>query len=326
MKKKVKQNYELLAQAAGLKLDEESGVLYGQRSGYSVALYAENTSYPYQFSVNVSAKRDQAPLTKKECKQFAKENKTVASLVLKGNLFTMYLKGNGSQEKLRENVVQALNAFTAFLQANGYQNCCQACGKTEETSACGIGNSHMLLCEECFVSMSQNTALKEQQKSFKKENVIGGIVGALLGSLLGVASIIVFSQMGYVAALSGIIMAVCTLKGYELLGGRISKKGIVICVLLMLIMTYAGDRLDWAIMIMRELELDFATSYQIVPMLLREGVVESASYWGNLVLVYLFVLLGAVPTVRNIIKNQGQEGRVCRLGSAGSASVTNFEG
>ena len=146
MKKKVKQNYELLAQAAGLKLDEESGVLYGQRSGYSVALYAENTSYPYQFSVNVSAKRDQVPLTKKECKQFAKENKTVASLVLKGNLFTMYLKGNGSQEKLRENVVQALNAFTAFLQANGYQNCCQACGKTEETSACGIGNSHMLLC------------------------------------------------------------------------------------------------------------------------------------------------------------------------------------
>lgn len=42
-------------------------------------------------------------------------------------------------------------------------------------------------------------------------------MGALLGSLVGVVSIIIFSQLGYVAALSGVIMAVCTLKGYEML-------------------------------------------------------------------------------------------------------------
>lgn len=33
----------------------------------------------------------------------------------------------------------------------------------------------------------------------KKENLVGGVVGALVGSLLGVASIILLSQMGYVA-------------------------------------------------------------------------------------------------------------------------------
>lgn len=327
MNKKVRENYELLAQAAGLKLDEESGVIYGNRGGYSMVLYAQNSSYPYQFSVNVSAKNDQNVLTKKECKQFAKENKTVASLILKGNLFTMFIKGKGNQSKLRENVMEALNAFTAFLQTNRYQNCCQACGKTEDTDVCGIGSSHMLLCEECFVAMGQNAALKEQQKAVRKENVIGGIVGALLGTLLGVGCIILLSQAGYVAALSGIVMAVCTLKGYELLGGRISRKGVIICVLLMLVMTYVGDRLDWAIMIMRELETDLATSYQIVPILLQESVIDGASYWGNLFLVNLFLLLGAVPTVRNIIKNQEQEGRVCRLGAgaAEGVSVTNFE-
>ena len=77
--------------------------------------------------------------------------------------------------------------------------------------------------------------------------MIGGIVGALVGSLLGVACIVILSQLGYVAALSGVVMAVCTLKGYEIGSGKLSKRGIVISVILMLVMTYVGDRLDWAI-------------------------------------------------------------------------------
>lgn len=40
----------------------------------------------------------------------------------------------------------------------------------------------------------------------KKENLVGGVVGALIGSLLGVASIVLLSQLGYVAAISGVIM------------------------------------------------------------------------------------------------------------------------
>ena len=57
---------------------------------------------------------------------------------------------------------------------------------------------------------------------------MGGVVGALIGSLLGAASIILLSQLGYVAAISGVIMAVCALKGYELLGGKLTKKGVII--------------------------------------------------------------------------------------------------
>lgn len=322
MNKKLKQNYELLAQAAGLRLDEENGVLYGQCNGFSLVAYASNTNAPYQLCVNIAARREQPPLTKKECRRFVKENKPVMALLLKGYLFSMTVKGVQNQVKFRERFVEALKTFTGFLQASGYRNCCQACGKTEATEGCCIGNNYMLLCEGCFVSMSQDTALKVQQKMFKKENVIGGIVGALIGSLLGVACIVILSQMGYVAALSGIVMAVCTFKGYELLGARISRKSIVICVLIMLFMTYFGNRLDWALLAIRELDLDFAAAYQIIPVLLEEGVIESFSYWGNLILVYLFLLFGAIPTVRNIIKNQGREGRVCRLAAPDNAVMT----
>lgn len=78
------------------------------------------------------------------------------------------------------------------------------------------GNS-ICLCDECYDKVSENAAAYTANEKNKKENLVGGVVGALVGSLLGVASIILLSQMGYVAALSGVIMAVCALKGYELL-------------------------------------------------------------------------------------------------------------
>ena len=66
----------------------------------------------------------------------------------------------------------------------------------------------------------------EQKK--KRENIAAGIVGAFLGTLLGVVCIVIIDQMGYVASVSGFVMAICALKGYELLGGTLSKKGAVI--------------------------------------------------------------------------------------------------
>lgn len=73
----------------------------------------------------------------------------------------------------------------------------------------------------------------EQQNAQKTENLAGGIAGALIGSLLGVVCIVLLSQLGYVAAISGVLMAVGVLKGYEKLGGKLTKKGIVISMIIM---------------------------------------------------------------------------------------------
>lgn len=313
MNKKVKQNYEELAQNTNLRFDETNGVLYGQRSEYSLLVYAPNESYPYQLLVTLSAKRTSGPLSKAECKAFVKSSKPVASLNQKENILTMSVRASNSQNKLRDNLNEALKALTDFLRTNGFTNCCQLCGQTLETDPCAVHNSYMHLCPDCFTSVSQNETLALQQKAQTKENLIGGIVGALLGTLLGVASIILLSQLGYIAALSGVIMAVCTLKGYELLGGKLSKKGLIICIVLMILMTYVGDRMDWAIMVMRELETDFAAAYQFIPELLSAEIIEPVAYWGNLVLVYLFVILGAFPTIRNSLKTQSSAGRICRI-------------
>lgn len=150
-------------------------------------------------------------------------------------------------------------------------------------------------CESCGANVAAE----------KRENVVTGAVGALLGAVLGGGSIILLSQLGYIASISGLILAVCTLKGYELLGGRLSKKGIVISIVLMLVTPYLADRLDWAIVIMQEWAeygVTFAEAFAVVPELLADGSIVMSEYVKNLLMIYGFALLGAFSTLKNTLK------------------------
>lgn len=323
MNGKIKQSYEEIARATGFRLDPEGGAMYGERSGYDVTMYAPDGRYPYMLAVTVSAQRAGGPLSKEECKQFKSENKPVSQLAQKGALITMSLK-NSSQSKLCEGLGETIDRLISFLRANGFQSCCQACG-SGTPATCYVSGGYMHLCPDCFTKVQHSTSMDYTQNQQKSENIVGGIVGALLGSLLGVVSIIVFSQLGYVAALSGVIMAICTLKGYELLGGKLTTKGIVISVVLMLLMTFIGDQLDWAILINRELDVDFITAFRIFPELIEQDMIDKGAYIGNLVLQYLFVLLGAIPTIINTLNSRKKEGRIYRLGDTAQAQRFDYD-
>ena len=139
------------------------------------------------------------------------------------------------------------------------------------------------------------------------ENVVLGLIGALVGAILGGASIVLLSQLGYVASLSGLILAFCTLKGYELLGKRLSKKGIVLCVILMLVTPFAADWIDWSIYLMKDMPeygLTLVESCVLFGELMVEGYVDMAEYAKNLGMIYLFVILGAYGTLKSVIKGK----------------------
>lgn len=315
MNNKILQNYNALAQNLGLKFDAEGGAIYGQRGTYDVTIYPQNANYPYMLTVAVSAQRQDGPLSKDICKNFKKENKAVSGLAQNGSILTMSLKNYTKQPVLLDHLNQALNALVNFLRTEGFQNCCQSCGD-ENPTTCYIAGSYMHLCQNCFTKLQSDTTMAYAQKNNRAENVLGGIVGALLGSLLGVASIVILSQLGYVAVISGIIMAICTLKGYELLGGKLTKKGMIISIVIMIAMTFFGDRLDWAFVVAQEVELDLWTSFRIFPALLQEGIVDMVGYVGNLVIQYLFVAVGAAPTILNVIRNNKVQNRIYRLDGA----------
>ncbi len=312
---KATKNYEELAMALGFRLDQERKALYGLREGFELLVYAEDERYPYSLTVSLSARSPMGALGKEDYKLFVKNEKPVISLVQEGNLIKMVLKNTAKQEQLRNNLNYGIGALLNFLRSKGFAPCCQLCGQQMETAGYDTKGGYMHLCPDCAGRMRQDVMMAAQQKKEKGENLVGGLVGALLGSIIGVVCIVIFGQMGRVAVASGIVMAVCTLKGYEMLGGKLTKKGIVIGVLMMLVMTYIGDRIGWAIIIVRELGGDIFSAFQMVPAFVQWGRIESANYWGNLVLLYVFTVIGAIPTCTSIVKDRKKEGEFGQIGS-----------
>ncbi|MBE5866084.1 MAG: zinc ribbon domain-containing protein [Lachnospiraceae bacterium] len=139
----------------------------------------------------------------------------------------------------------------------------------------------------------------------KKENMVTGIVGALLGAALGAIVIILLGQMGFIASISGWILAVCTFKGYELFGRRLSFKGVVICLVLIVVTPYFADRLNIAIMLCKEIgdnSVSVGEVYAAIPDLIKEGFILQSEYIKSLLMLYVFAALGAFGTVRDLFR------------------------
>lgn len=164
-----------------------------------------------------------------------------------------------------------------------------------------------MYCTNCGSPMTPSAPSQTYQSVYQKpENVLTGIVGALVGAALGGASIVLLSQIGYVAAISGFILAVCTLKGYELLAGQRTRRGIIISCILMALTPYIADRIDWAIVIAQTFASEgvtFGMAFAAVHDVVAENEMVG-DYFRNLGLIYLFTALGALGTLGKLTKKK----------------------
>lgn len=175
---------------------------------------------------------------------------------------------------------------------------CENCGTTIPE-----GNTTCAFCGQAVSQTNATQATVQAQTAAivepPVENMVLGIVGAVIGAVLGAASIILFSRLGYVAAISGFILAFCTFKGYSLLGKNLSTKGIIICLILILITPFIADRIDWAILVQQNFSgYTLGEAFMAVPEFIEAGAIEMSDYILNLVMIYGFAALGAFDTVK----------------------------
>lgn len=302
------------AEAIGLSLDPVRNIMHGVYNGYSFAFPAlpKNAGYCY---VSFSITHDGTSLPQVEAKQIAKEsNKLVEFAKPSGNAPCSFLvKLEKDETATAQKLKDALTYLSDAFAARGYVNTCERCRQSLKTDACVVGNGIRFLCSECFESVSSELTEKAHVDAETSENVVAGVVGALVGALLGAIVVVLFGRLGYVTALSGLIAAICSLKGYELLAKKMSIKGVVISCLAMLVMIYVGHRTDWAIEVAQYFEVDFFKAFRTIPMLIEEGVIKLGDYLRGLIIVYLFALLGAVPTVILSLNGQKNKYTVQRL-------------
>ena len=291
---------EEFCQKEQLRYDKATGIYSGQRQGYSFMVIPNDKGNLLTIAVSLSSAIE---VDKAQIKSTLKETKVLIFGGIQGRRLNFTVKAGMTMKKTMENLSSALGLLPDILHRLGYSNACSNCGKIGETAAYIVNADEKLLCEDCFHEQSQAVSSSVSQKNASRESVIGGIVGAFLGSLLGVAVMVILGQLGYVAVVSGIVMGVCTTKGYELLGRKLSKKGIFISVVVMIAMTVVAHRLDWAISIAREFSGSVIDAFIAVPYVVADMALET-NYYGNLALLAVFTLLGGLSIILSANKRR----------------------
>lgn len=324
---KVTDNYTNLATAIGFTYDAFTNTIYGMKNGYEILIYATDQRYPYLFTITTAARSANVTLGKEDISLFKKSVAPAAAMTQKDSLITVVAKNNtNKQDKIRENIQYILDALTAFLRERNFTPCCQTCGASTQTVGFMLKDARLHLCADCAARAKSENEVKAQERERKSANIIGGIIGAVVGSLIGVACIVILGQLGYVAAVSGIAIAFCTLKGFEKFSGKLTAVGIVISCIVMIGMTYFGNRLDWTIELYQGVkeywnsDATFFQCFRALPLFVEE-LDLMGDYIASFAQQMLFVVIGAIPTIISISKDQKNLNRVAQIGYMQNADV-----
>ncbi len=103
-----------------------------------------------------------------------------------------------------------------------------------------------------------------------RENLPLGTIGALIGVLLGMTLWVIVGLFRFIAGIAGYAIVFGAMKGYKLLGKKLSKAGIVICVLLSIVAVLGGEMLSLAITVYTELGVPLGDAFLMLPDLLQE--------------------------------------------------------
>ncbi|SDA60480.1 hypothetical protein SAMN02910275_01506 [Butyrivibrio sp. INlla18] len=291
--------FQELSQVTGLFYSEEAESLTGVANGYHVTLAINTITYQLSFSVRANGMLPTAEVLK----ELTDGSDAVKNAVMEGNRLVVSVKG-AMKNALTKNIVDAINSVTEKLKQYGYEDVCEYCGVARQDIApYNIGGKIYQTCPDCLQAATTTVnAQIEQRKA--NENVGLGIVGALLGSLLGVLVIVLIGQLGYVAVAGGLVMGFTTLKGYELLAKNMSNKGLIISSIIMILMVYVAERIEWAIEVFKvysDEHISFFEAFLYTPEVIKYSD-ATGQFIGSLVLLYIFTAVGVFGVIRATAK------------------------
>ncbi len=145
----------------------------------------------------------------------------------------------------------------------------------------------------------------------KKENILSGVIGAVVGVLLGSVLWVVLGQVGFIAGIAGYAIVFCGMKGYEILGKKLSKTGIVICVILSLLAIAGAEFVSLGVILYSELRkmydmVSLGEAFGLLPEMLHEPELVGEVV-KELAIGYVLAIWASYSSVKNIWKQVEEE-------------------
>ena len=294
-----------IATDLGLQFDSEARVMYGEREGFLLVI--EGTETKNVFNISFSAKQGSEGDLIEEGKDIwddlKTQSKAIHAISFNDYLTTVVVKGGMTKGKAVETLWTAIQDIVDFLLNHQFVQVNAATGEEEPIGLYQIGDTIYLIDDATFQDYHAEVQDTVQAYDDRKENFLLGIVGAVIGVIIGGAVALLVARLGYVSVLAGIALGFCTIKGYEILGKKLTKKGVVVSAVLMILTVFLVNQLDNVLFFMDEYALPFDVTWGLFNEETFKGNVPE-NYFLELGKLAVFTLGGAWISVQSALEGK----------------------
>ena len=241
--------YKEQLKSVGYSYDELTLTGYSKINGFcfTVKIDAGNRLYTLRMPCRISNSDDTDKLNK-ELQLFVSQRKQyVRSAMYVKNTVVIVFSMTGITADITAGVREGTEACLYYARQYGAVPSCQKCGNVVETDIYAIENDVSALCFNCFSGDHSKMTEKTYKEQNTVENVPLGIIGAILGGLTGAIMWILFSLIGRIVFVAGALSCIAGYFGYKLLGKKMSKKGLVISLVVAFVILIAGMYFSFAL-------------------------------------------------------------------------------
>lgn len=295
---------KIRAQILGGSLTNHKKYLAGLYKGYYITMNPVNNQYV--ISINVSSSNDEANNNLKTYLLRQKETiKQLANIIVYPHSAELVIQSPGLLKNLPDTINAIIDPIINYLISGQYVSGCAECGTSADQISCyEINDAPHYICHGCSQNIEESLCAQQQDILSRKSNFPAGLVGAFLGSLIGCILWVLIYKLGYIAGIAGAVTGICAMKGYELLGKRLDKKGVIGSVIVMIIMIYFANKFAWswdAYSVFKEYGATFSECFRSIGDIIAESDL-TGSYITDLLIGYALTALASFGTIKNALK------------------------
>ena len=294
-----------IATDLGLQFDGEARVMYGEREGFLLVIEGAQTKNVFTISLSVKQGSEGDLIEDSEIlwNELKEQSKAINAISFDGYLTSIVVKGGMTKGKAVETLWTAIQDIVDFLLNHQFVQVNAQTGEEGPIGLYQIGDAIFLIDDATFRAYQAEVQDTVEAYEAREENFLLGIVGAVIGVIIGGAVALLVARLGYVSVLAGAALGYCTIKGYEILGKKLTKKGVVVSAILMVLTVFLVNQLDYTLALMSEFHSPFGESWSIVNEATFQGDVPDKFYL-NLGMLAVFTLGGAWISVKSALDGQ----------------------
>lgn len=294
-----------IATDLGLQFDSESRVMYGDREGFLLVIEGAQTKNVFTISLSVKQGSEGDLIEDGEIlwNELKEQSKAINAISFDGYLTSIVVKGGMTKGKAVETLWTAIQDIVDFLLNHQFVQVNAETGEEGPIGLYQIGDSVFLIDDVTFQEYQAQVQDTVEAYESREENFLLGIVGSLVGAILGGAVALVIARFGYVSVFAGLALGYCTIKGYELLGKKLTTKGVVVSAIWMILTVLLVHQLDYALEVMKQFDVGFEDAWDSINNAVFNSVFPK-NYFLNLGMLVVFTLGGAWISVQSALEVQ----------------------